>query len=135
MIVLGARIGAVALALAAGYCFGSTTPSWEEDRFNEREPWSQGDRLNNSDPTGMYSGYGSSLPGSIAQMRLGCAESRLGASLCALAGIVCAVLGWDSAEHQGHVAGVILFHPGFWSLLGGAGVGYVLAIVTGKGIG
>jgi hypothetical protein len=133
-----ALAGTVLCAAAAGWAMGRSVPSWQEDAGNE---W----RTAGSHPIGYGDGWGSYSGG--CEM-LGCAMLLSGlrgngwGALCAVCALVCAYFAWppeswagDSSQAGGGNGQLvlILFHPGFWTLLLSAAGGYVAAVTTDKG--
>lgn len=127
-------VGGLACALASAFIFGRSAPSWEDDAGNDYLP---GELSVNAASYG-WGGRGDFdmrlLDGCLSPLlRIG----NLGATLLGLAALVMIYgfsgLGSSEGLHEEGGDILLLFDVRFWILLGAAGVGYVMAVVTDKG--
>jgi len=119
-----ARIGACALALAAGWLLGRSAPDWRGD-----------DEVAGGGNYGMPDYYDEplSVPGR------GCFAGAWGAGLCALGALLLVYFAWPEdpaltqAAHYDDSGIILLLDPRIWAMLFFFTAGYIPSRLTDKG--
>ena len=118
------RCGALALAFLAGWGFGSCIPGWKTDRWNEVNPYPEGDALDVADPMGMFQGCGSLFGASAAELKASCSGFALVNLILLTGGFVLAMGGWPPVwmnpvtDHPVEFTVVTVFQRWIWYTLG-----------------